>query len=127
MFLKSMGYRELASRREHPVHVGLVTNQTGVDARGARTVDVLAHAPGIKLKAIFSPEHGICGCISIRLRSAIRSDAATGVPIYSVYGDTDAKRRPTAGELAGVDAIVYRHPGYWRALLHLREHAGLFP
>ena len=41
--------------------VGLVTNQTGIDSQGRRTIDVLAHAPGVKLVAIFSPEHGIAG------------------------------------------------------------------
>jgi uncharacterized protein YbbC (DUF1343 family) len=42
-------------------HVGLITNQTGVDSQGRRTIDVLAHADGVKLIAIFSPEHGIAG------------------------------------------------------------------
>ena len=41
--------------------IGLVTNQTGVDASGARTIDVLAQAPGVSLEAIFSPEHGVTG------------------------------------------------------------------
>jgi len=88
------------------VRIGLVTNQTAVDAHGKRTADALARAPGIKLAAIFGPEHGIAGVLDT---TAIgnSSDAVTGAPIYSVYGDSDAKRRPTDEELAGVDAIVY--------------------
>lgn len=104
--LEEHAFRELHPNPEHPVRVGLVTNQTGLDAKGQRTVDVLAHAPGIALKAIFSPEHGIAGTMDTTEIGDSR-DAATGVPVYSVYGDTDAKRRPTAQQLADVDAIVY--------------------
>lgn len=104
--LEEHAFRELHPDSEHPLRIGLVTNQTGLDARGQRTVDVLAHAPGISLKAIFSPEHGFAGAFDT---TAIGNseDAATGVPVYSVYGDTDAKRRPTAEELSDLDAIVY--------------------
>ena len=35
--------------------VGLITNQTGTDSKGRRTVDVLAHADGVKLVALLSP------------------------------------------------------------------------
>jgi len=83
-----------------------VTNQTGMDARGQRTIDVLAHAPGIELKAIFSPEHGVAGSLDTTAIGDSK-DVATGVPVYSVYGDTDAKRRPTSEQLADLDAIVY--------------------
>src|ERR1700730_1076701 len=41
--------------------VGLITNQTGVDSQGRRTIDVFAHADGVKLVALFSPEHAIAG------------------------------------------------------------------
>jgi uncharacterized protein YbbC (DUF1343 family)/CubicO group peptidase (beta-lactamase class C family) len=104
--LEADDFRELHPDPAHPVRIGLVTNQTAVDAHGKRTADVLAHAPGIKLAAIFSPEHGIAGVLDTTAIGNSR-DAATGAPIYSVYGDTDAKRRPTDEELAGVDAIVY--------------------
>jgi uncharacterized protein YbbC (DUF1343 family) len=104
--LEADGFRELHPDPAHPVRIGLVTNQTGIDARGQRTADVLAHAPGIKLAAMFSPEHGIAGALDTTAIGDTR-DAATGVPVYSVYGDSDSKRRPTDEELAGVDAIVY--------------------
>ena len=53
-------------------------------------------------------------------------DAATGVPVYSVYGDTDAKRRPPLDVVKDLDAVVYRRSGCRRALLHLRDHARIF-
>jgi uncharacterized protein YbbC (DUF1343 family)/CubicO group peptidase (beta-lactamase class C family) len=104
--LETHEFRELHPDLLHPVRIGLVTNQTAVDAHGRRTADVLAHAPGIQLAAIFSPEHGIAGNLDTTA-IADSKDAATGVPIFSVYGDTDSERRPTTAELAGVDVIVY--------------------
>jgi uncharacterized protein YbbC (DUF1343 family) len=104
--LEADDFRELHPDANHPLRIGLVTNQTAVDAHGQRTADVLAHAPGIKLAAIFSPEHGIAGVLDTTAIGNSR-DVATGAPVYSVYGDSDAKRRPTDEEMAGVDLIVY--------------------
>jgi len=104
--LEAHDFRELHADANHPVRIGLVTNQTALDARGQRTADVLARAPGIKLTAIFSPEHGIAGVLDTTAIGNSR-DVATGVPVYSVYGDSDAKRRPTNDEMADVDEIVY--------------------
>jgi uncharacterized protein YbbC (DUF1343 family) len=104
--LEEHSFRELHPDPNHPVTVGLVTNQTALDAHGIRTADILAHVPGLKLAAIFSPEHGIAGKLDTTEIGNSRDDA-TGVPIYSVYGDSDARRRPTSDELAGLDAIVY--------------------
>ncbi|HZP62823.1 MAG TPA: serine hydrolase [Terriglobales bacterium] len=85
--------------------IGLLTNQTGVDAQGRRTIDVLAQAPGISLDAIFSPEHGVTGTLDTTDISNSK-DAATGVPIYNVYGATDAARRPSLEVLKNLDAVL---------------------
>ncbi len=91
--------------------VGLVTNQTGVDSEGRRTIDVLkndagAQAAGIELDAIFSPEHGVTGTLDTTDINNSK-DAATGVPVYSVYGATDAARHPSEDVLKNLDAIVF--------------------
>ncbi len=86
--------------------IGLVTNQTGVDSHGRRTIDVLAHASGVKLAAIFSPEHGALGTAD-SADIGNTKDGATGITIYSVYGDTDAKRRPPPDVLRNLDVLVY--------------------
>ena len=104
--LEEHAFRELNPDSEHPVRVGLVTNQTGVDSSGRRTADVIAHVAGIQLAAIFSPEHGIEGKLDTTSIGNTR-DAATGAPVYSVYGPTDAQRRPDAATMAGLDVIVY--------------------
>ena len=82
--------------------VGLITNQTGVDSQGRRTIDVLAHADGVKLAALFSPEHGIAGQLDAKVGND--TDSATGLQIFSLYGDT---RRPTDEMLQGLDALVF--------------------
>jgi uncharacterized protein YbbC (DUF1343 family) len=82
--------------------VGLITNQTGVDSRGRRTIDLLAHAPGVKLVALFSPEHGISGNVDAAVGNS--TDPATHVPIYSLFGET---KRPTPEMLKGLDALVF--------------------
>ncbi len=104
--LEADQFKELHPDAAKPVNVGLVTNQTGVDSQGRRTVDVLAHVPGIQLAAIFSPEHGIAGTEDTTAIAEMK-DAATGVPVVSVYGDSDAKRRPAQDALAGLDVLVY--------------------
>jgi uncharacterized protein YbbC (DUF1343 family) len=104
--LEAHTFRELHADAGRPVRVGLVTNQTAVDSSGRRTAEVLAHAPGLQLAAIFSPEHGIAGQLDTTDIQNTR-DASTGAPVYSVYGDSDAKRRPTSDAMAGVDVIVY--------------------
>jgi uncharacterized protein YbbC (DUF1343 family)/CubicO group peptidase (beta-lactamase class C family) len=84
---------------------GLLTNQTGVDSQGRRTIDVLAEASGVSLDAIFSPEHGVTGTLDTTDVSNSK-DAATGIPVYSVYGATDAARRPSPEVLKSLDAVV---------------------
>jgi len=85
--------------------IGLVSNQTGVDLDGRRTIDVLAAAEGVSLEAIFSPEHGVTGSLDTTDINNSK-DAATGVAVYSVYGATDAARRPAADVMKNFDAVV---------------------
>jgi uncharacterized protein YbbC (DUF1343 family) len=82
--------------------IGLVTNHTGVDFNGKSSIELLAHAPGVKLVALFSPEHGIAGHSDDNVASS--HDPSTGLPIYSLYGEN---RRPTAEMLKGIDALVF--------------------
>lgn len=82
--------------------VGLITNHTGRASDGRPTIDVLAGAPGVRLVALFSPEHGIRGLVDREV--ADDRDEATGLPIFSLYGKN---RKPTPESLAGVDVLVY--------------------
>ena len=84
--------------------VGLVTNPSGVDRYLTSTVDILYNAPGVELVALYGPEHGVRGDVYAGGKVADTKDAATGLPVYSLYGET---RKPTAAMLEGVDVMVY--------------------
>jgi uncharacterized protein YbbC (DUF1343 family) len=83
--------------------LGLITNQTGVDAAGVRTIDRLAGVSGVTLAAIFAPEHGIRGNLAPGEAVADTTDLGTGVPIYSLYG---VNRAPTRNQLARLDVLI---------------------
>jgi uncharacterized protein YbbC (DUF1343 family)/CubicO group peptidase (beta-lactamase class C family) len=95
--LERDGFKQLAGLR-----IGLVTNHTGRDSAGRTTIDVLHKAPGVKLVALFSPEHGIRGLADEKISDS--KDEQTGLPIYSLYGET---RRPKPEQLKELDALVF--------------------
>ena len=82
--------------------IGLITNHTGQDFQGRSTVELLAHAPGVQLVSLFSPEHGIAGHADEKISSS--KDPSTGLPVYSLYGE---HLRPTDEMLQGLDALVF--------------------
>jgi uncharacterized protein YbbC (DUF1343 family) len=84
--------------------VGLITNHTGRDERGRSSIDLLNAAPGVRLTALFAPEHGIRGSARGGATIASGVDEKTGVRIYSLYGATKV---PTARMLKDVDVLVY--------------------
>lgn len=84
--------------------VGLVTNPSGVDRYLNSTVDILFNAPGVELVALYGPEHGVRGDVYAGDKVADTKDAATGLPVYSLYGST---RKPTPEMLEGIDVMVY--------------------
>ena len=83
--------------------VGLIANHTSL-VRGRHLIDVLHEAPNVELVAVFAPEHGVRGDEGAGELIDDEVDAATGVPILSLYGAT---RRPTLDMLEGIDTIVY--------------------
>lgn len=91
------GFAPLRGKR-----IGLITNQSGIARDGRSTIDLLVRAPGVRLVALFSPEHGIRGDRDERVESG--RDAATGLPVHSLYGQT---LRPTDAMLDGLDALVF--------------------
>lgn len=82
--------------------VGLITNHTGLSRDNASTIDVLKAAEGVKLTALFGPEHGIRGTADEKVASG--TDAKTGLPVYSLYGKTE---KPTSEMLKDVDVLVF--------------------
>jgi uncharacterized protein YbbC (DUF1343 family)/CubicO group peptidase (beta-lactamase class C family) len=92
------GFKVLRGKR-----IGLITNQTGRDRSGRSTIDLLSNAPEVKLVALFSPEHGIRGVMD-QEKISNSKDEKTGLPIYSLYGET---RKPASETLKEIDALVF--------------------
>lgn len=90
-------FRALQGRR-----IGLITNQTGIDRRGVSVVELLHRAPGVELRALFSPEHGLQGQLDAHVHDS--QDPLTGLPVFSLYGEN---RTPTAASLEGLDTLVF--------------------
>ena len=91
-------FKALAGRR-----LGLITNQTGRVGE-AHLADLLANARGIRLVALYGPEHGVRGEAEAGAKVADGRDTRTGLPVFSLYGAT---RKPTAAMLRGIDALVF--------------------
>ena len=92
-------FKELAGKR-----VGLITNPSGVNRHLESTISVMRAGRGVKLVALFGPEHGIYGDIPAGDKVASRTDERTGLPVHSLYGAT---RKPSPEMLKGLDALVY--------------------
>lgn len=84
--------------------VGLITNPTGVDNRMKSTIDILHQAPNVDLVALYGPEHGVRGDVHAGDKVEDMKDAATGLPVYSLYGKT---RKPAPEMLKDIDVLVY--------------------
>ena len=100
----------LAAQHAGTLRVGLLTNQTGVDKQGHRTIDVLLHeaasaVPGLKLKVLFSPEHGIAGALD-KPGIPNSTDPSSGLPVVSLFGATPAELHPPLDTLRGLDAVL---------------------
>lgn len=97
--LRDSGFKILQGKR-----VGLITNPTGVDSQLKSTVDILNEAPGVKLVALYGPEHGVRGDEYAGDKVETTIDKQTGIPVYSLYGKT---RKANPDMLKDVDVLVY--------------------
>jgi SSS family transporter len=101
---------ELAAKHGGHLRLGLLTNQSGLDRNGKRTVDILhndAHAANsaIELTTLFSPEHGLYGAEDHTGIGNV-TDKDSGLPVLSLYGTGAASRRPTPESFSKLDAVV---------------------
>jgi uncharacterized protein YbbC (DUF1343 family)/CubicO group peptidase (beta-lactamase class C family) len=115
-----IGYRYIKSKRNGKVQtgidvledenfksfsglrVGLITNHSGIDSAGRRTLNIIYKSHNVELAAIFSPEHGLYSNDDYNLSSGI--EQTTSLPVYNLYGDT---KKPTEKMLNGLDALVF--------------------
>lgn len=84
--------------------VGLVTNHSGVTLDGRTTIEAIVESEELHLVKIFTPEHGLAGEVSDGEPIADSVDAATGIPVISLFG---ARDRPDDEDLEGLDAVLF--------------------
>lgn len=97
--LEGRGFEGLVGK-----NVGLVTNPSGIDQNLRSTIDILHEAPGVNLKTLFAPEHGVRGDAYAGSHVEDFKDPKTGIPVYSIYG---SNRKPSKKMLEGLDIVVY--------------------
>jgi len=121
--LANDGFKMLAGQR-----VGLMTNPSAVDRQLNSAYRIFAAAPEVNLTALFAPEHGFAGAAPDAEQIATGTDPRTGLPVFSLYGDT---YRPTAAMLQAVDVLVcdiqdigVRYYTYTWTVSHILEAAG---
>ncbi|WNG48046.1 DUF1343 domain-containing protein [Archangium minus] len=96
------GFAPLKGKR-----VGAIVNPTSVDSRFRHLADLLVQAPGVKLAALFGPEHGVRGEAQYMVAVGDARDRRTGVPVHSLYGSTFESLSPRPEWLEGLDALVF--------------------
>lgn len=84
--------------------LGLITNPTGMSGNLRSTIDLLYTDNRFQLTALFGPEHGVRGDVFAGKKVADYKDPKTGVPVYSLYGET---RKPTPEMLKNVDVLIF--------------------
>ncbi len=127
------GLDVLASRRFASLRglaVGLVCNPTAVDRRLRHAADLFHEAQGVRLAALFGPEHGVRGDAQYMAAVVGGRDRRTGVRVHSLYGNTPESLRPTDRMLRGLDTLVFdiqdvgtRYYTYQATMLYCMEAA----
>jgi len=84
--------------------IGIIANHTSYSSDGKHVVDVFRAMPGVRVTVLFGPEHGFRGIEEAGATVETQTDAATGLPIHSLYGKTN---KPTPQTLADVDVLVF--------------------
>jgi uncharacterized protein YbbC (DUF1343 family) len=121
------GLERLLDRPEpvRGLRVGLVVNPSSITTRLEHASTALSARRGMKIVALFGPEHGIAADAQDLVEVGHSRDRETGLPVYSLYGET---RVPTAPMLAGLDAMVFdvqdvgsRYYTFVYTMLHVME------
>ncbi len=97
--LEADGFAEVRGKA-----IGLLTHPAGVDMRGLSTIEVLRHAPGVRLVSLFGVEHGLRGDYPASANVPDRVDPATGLVAHSLYHGN--LTRPSRAQLQGIDTMV---------------------
>ena len=84
--------------------LGIIANHTAYDRDGKFIVDVFGNMNGVKITALFSPEHGFWGKVRDGKKIDDQTDPVYNLPIYSLYGKA---QKPTSDMLRNIDVLVF--------------------
>ena len=84
--------------------LGIIANHTAYNSQGVFITDVFRRMPGVKVSALFGPEHGFRGSHSAGVKVEEHNAFLDSIPIYSLYGKT---LKPTPQMLKNVDLLVF--------------------
>src|ERR1700722_2326786 len=122
---------KLGNSANKKASIGLITNHTGKNQQGSRTIDVLLQR-GLAIKKIFVPEHGLDGQLAAEKEVKDSIDAKTNISVVSLYGQGTGKKIP-AQKLKDIDVLIFdmqdsgmRHYTYVSTLLYVLEAAGMY-
>ena len=99
--LEADGFAAVKGKR-----LGLLTHPAGVNRRGVSTIEVLRHAPGVQLVALYAVEHGLYNEMPFETYFPDKIDQRTGLTVYSLYSGKGKNFRPTPAQLKPIDALV---------------------
>jgi len=84
--------------------VGLLSNQASTDAWFRHSKDCIKERLGNRLTCLFSPQHGFFSEKQDNMiESGHRTDVSTGLPLFSLYGDS---RRPSSQMFDLLDVLL---------------------
>jgi uncharacterized protein YbbC (DUF1343 family) len=87
--------------------VGLLVNATSVDSELTHAIELLRARKDMTITALFGPEHGVRGDAQDMIGVDASTDSQTGLPVFSLYGHTEASLSPTPEMLEHIDAMVF--------------------
>jgi uncharacterized protein YbbC (DUF1343 family) len=99
--LEADGFAAVKGKR-----IGLLTHPAGVNRKGIPTIDVLRHAPGVNLVALYAVEHGLYNEYPAEKYFPDSVDRRTGLPVFSLYNGKSRNFRATPAQLKSIDALV---------------------
>lgn len=103
-----IGLEVLAQRstRRHPTgcRVGLLSNDSSLNSDFCASVEVLHRLPGVRLEALFGPQHGVSSDVQDNMVETGHAESKKyGIPVWSLYSDV---RKPKPEMLDGLDVII---------------------
>ncbi len=87
--------------------VGIIANQTAVNAAGQSIVDLFMETPGCEVKALFAPEHGLWGAEAAGAKVDSLVHPVYGIPVLSLYRTDGRMPKPTPDMLTHIDVLVF--------------------